>query len=44
MATYDEGHKKGPRDVDDIPWAIGKFFFLIHFIFLLLTKLLDINY
>jgi hypothetical protein len=38
-ALYDKEHKKGPRDVD-ISWAIGKFFFLVQFIFLLLTKIL----
>jgi hypothetical protein len=25
-APYDEEHKKGPRDVNNVSWAIGKFF------------------
>jgi hypothetical protein len=35
-APYNEEHKKGPTDVINVSWAIGKFF-LVHFIFLLLT-------
>ena len=31
-APYDEEPKKGPRDVDVVSWAVGKFF-LVHFIF-----------
>ena len=31
--------KRGPRNVEDVPWATGKCFFLTHFIFILLTKL-----
>ena len=42
-ALYDEEHKKGPRDVNDVSWAVGKFF-LVHVIFWLLMKFLDINY
>ena len=25
---YDKDIKKGPRDIDDVSWAIGKFLFL----------------
>ena len=39
QVPYDEEHKKGPRDIN-ISWAVDKF----HFIFLSLTKFLDINY
>ena len=31
------GTKKGPRNVVDVPWATGNFFFLTQFIFILLT-------
>jgi hypothetical protein len=36
-----EGHDDGmggPRDVDDVSWAVGMFF-SFHFIFIILTKL-----
>jgi hypothetical protein len=42
-APYDEERKKGPRDVVDVSWAVGKFFF-ISFHFFVANKVLDINY
>ena len=37
MGGKGNGTKKGPRNVVDVPWATGNFFFLTQFIFILLT-------
>jgi hypothetical protein len=34
--------KRNPKDVEDVSWAIGMFFFI--FFFLLLAKMLGIDY
>ena len=36
--------QKRPRDVIDVSWATGKFFFVTHLIFILLTKLFKYNF
>jgi hypothetical protein len=36
--------KKGPKDVVDTSWAAGKFFFVLYFVFLLLTNVLGTSY
>ena len=32
-------HKKGPRDINDVSWATGKFFFITHYILFFTNKL-----
>ena len=32
-------HKKGPRDINNVSWATGKFFFIAHYILFFTNKL-----